>query len=242
MPTSPFLPIVRLLVALLGLVLGASGCKMSHAPSEQDSLEQARSFMVQHDYRSAIVDLKSAIQAKPDNPESRFLLGQAYVAVLLGSDAETQFRRAMALGMSTAPVVEGLTKALLLQNKTAEALQVLDGGAGFSDEEAADMSALRGDALLAQGDKEGARAAVDEAIRLRPGSMTALLAKANLDLAEGRYDEARARSGKGAEGRAVFRLGLEPARRSGAGAGASEGGGAGVYQGGGAWPRLRQLT
>ncbi len=192
MPTSPFLPIVRLLVALLGLVLGASGCKMSHAPSEQDSLEQARSFMVQHDYRSAIVDLKSAIQAKPDNPESRFLLGQAYVAVLLGSEAEAEYRRAMALGMTSAPVVEGLAKALLLQKKAAEALQVLDAGGGFSQDEAADISALRGQALLAQGDMEGAQAAIADAVRLRPGSVSVLLAKADLDLIAGRQDDARA--------------------------------------------------
>ncbi len=61
----------------LGLVLLILFSVLSSAPKLQASsnLESAKDYLSQGDVRSAIIELKNALQEDPDQAEARFLLG-----------------------------------------------------------------------------------------------------------------------------------------------------------------------
>ena len=72
-----------LLVALFGLV---SGC--SRDLTDKQYIERAKQAQDKGDLRASIIDLKNALRRNPDNTEGRWMLGNIYVDVGKGAEAE----------------------------------------------------------------------------------------------------------------------------------------------------------
>ncbi len=62
-----------LTLATVALIAACSG------KSEGDSIAAAKQFFEQHDTEAAIIELKSALQKKPNLGEARYLLGVALI-------------------------------------------------------------------------------------------------------------------------------------------------------------------
>lgn len=83
-------------LALLSLVLAGSGGCSQHSPT--DLVTSAKTYLDKQDRKSAIIQLKSAIQKEPGNQEARLLLGRVYLDTGEYEAAEKEFTKARELG------------------------------------------------------------------------------------------------------------------------------------------------
>ena len=77
------------------LVLGLAGC--DRQASTETLLQEAQSFYDKGDYRSAVIQLKNALQNSPDDEEIRYRLGVAYNRTGDGVSAEKELKKALEL-------------------------------------------------------------------------------------------------------------------------------------------------
>ena len=102
------------------------GCAGKVAPSSAMSAEQARVAMARGKVSRAVESAQAAVLASPRDPQSRALLGAAYVQSGRFASAATAFGDAMQLGDASArtALIYALTQIAAGHNETA--LQVLD--------------------------------------------------------------------------------------------------------------------
>ncbi|MCP5286947.1 MAG: PEP-CTERM system TPR-repeat protein PrsT [Burkholderiaceae bacterium] len=102
----------RLLVptVLATLILAACGGK---DPAEL--VASARGYADKGEHQAAIIELKTAIQAAPDNGEARFLLGRSLLANGDTNGANLELRKAMDLRYDEDQVVPALARAMMQQ-------------------------------------------------------------------------------------------------------------------------------
>ena len=112
--------IFMLAVILAGLSIHAKADENSDAEFVQRAKELRDEGMV----RGAIVELKNALQKNPDNTEARWILGQIYLEIGDGADAEVQLLRAIKLGIDRERAIIPVGEALLLQGKFQD---IIDG-------------------------------------------------------------------------------------------------------------------
>lgn len=98
-------------VSLVVLLAACGGDK----PDEM--LKSASDFLDKNDAKSAIIQVKNALQKNPDLPEARVLLGRALLQSGDPVGAETELRKALALKAPAEQVVPHLAKALLAQRQ-----------------------------------------------------------------------------------------------------------------------------
>lgn len=103
------------------LLLGCSGS--DKVLSEQEYLEQAKSSLDNGKYNEAIIQLKNAVKVNPNSAEGRYLLGELYVNVGSGADAEKELKRAGELGVAGDAIVLLMGDALLQQGKSDEVIK-----------------------------------------------------------------------------------------------------------------------
>ncbi|TWI62994.1 putative PEP-CTERM system TPR-repeat lipoprotein [Pseudoduganella lurida] len=205
-----------------GLALAAllvTGCGSKDNPDQL--LAQARQYEAKGDHRAAIIQLKNALQQRPDDAAARLALGRLYGKTGDQPSAEKELRRALDLGGPRETVLPLLAKSLIAQNQAQAALDLV--GAAPAT---APLLSLRGDALLAlkqfdasraayqaalqkepnhadalnglarhallQNDVDGALRLADAAVVHNPADIDALLFRGDLDKAMGRIDAARA--------------------------------------------------
>jgi putative PEP-CTERM system TPR-repeat lipoprotein len=100
------------------------GCSSSDKVlSEQEYLEQAKDSLDQGKYNDAIIQLKNAVKINPNSAEGRYLLGELYVNVGLGSAAEKELQRAGELGVAGDAIVLLMGDALLQQGKADDVIK-----------------------------------------------------------------------------------------------------------------------
>src|SRR5439155_10502605 len=101
---------VLLVVGVLLVVALSAGC----AKDTPDALvASAKEYLAKNDPKAAIIELRNAVQKKPDFGEARFLLGKT---LLDGGDvltAERELRKAMELDYAPDQVIPQLARALL---------------------------------------------------------------------------------------------------------------------------------
>ena len=83
----------------------------------ESMLKSANDFLAKNDTKSAIIQVKNALQANPELPEARFLLGKALLDTGDAVGAETELRKALALKYSQDQVAPLLAAAMLAQGK-----------------------------------------------------------------------------------------------------------------------------
>src|SRR5262249_728176 len=87
-----FLVLVLALVSMLALAR-SPGAAAATSESEQHHA-QAQGFMAKGDWQSALIELKNAVQADPDNAAARFDLGLVYLRLGDPPSAEKELREA----------------------------------------------------------------------------------------------------------------------------------------------------
>jgi len=95
----------------LGLVLALPACSRDDAAT---FVESAKSYLAKSDPKAAIIQLRNARQAEPENAEIRFLLGRALLENGEPGPAETELRKADSLRYSADAVQPMLAQAGLI--------------------------------------------------------------------------------------------------------------------------------
>ena len=81
--------------SVLLLTGGLASCSRGDSPEQL--VAEAVKYQKQGDRKAAIIQLKNALQKKPDDAEARFLLGSIYIETGEALSAEKELRRAAAI-------------------------------------------------------------------------------------------------------------------------------------------------
>lgn len=127
------------------------GCDNTSNLTEQEHIQRAKDFEDQGKLNGSIIELKNAIQRNPDSPQARLLLGQVYLKVGRGPEAEKEFSRAESLGVSREAIKPQLGEALLLMGEYKRVLDEINPGEKTSKSNLARIHQIRADAMIAQG-------------------------------------------------------------------------------------------
>ena len=163
-------------VGLSLLLLGLTACG-SH-DSAEEHVAKAREFISGADYKSAIIELKNALQLDNQLAEARYLLGTTYLESGDTPSAEKELERALQLGWPTDQVRPVLARTLLAQGELARVREIST--QGLPPQSMATVLAMKAQAALGQGDTWEAEELIDKALASSPDSVEALLARARL--------------------------------------------------------------
>lgn len=180
------------LAALVVLSMSSFPPGAEAKPQDTAHLLQAKADLNNEDPEAAITALRRALQDNPQDAQARWRLGRLYLDAWRGADAEKQLRWAAASGLEPAKVRLPLAQALLMQGKHQALLNEIAIDAEVDPKLAASGLALRGHALVALGDAEKAREALEAALSIDEQAMGATLGLAGL--AMGQKDYARAQA------------------------------------------------
>jgi Tfp pilus assembly protein PilF len=75
-----------------------SGCDRGSRLTEQEHIQRAKDYEDKGNLRVGIIELKNAIQKNPESQQARLMLGQLYLKVGMGAEAEKELRQAEKLG------------------------------------------------------------------------------------------------------------------------------------------------
>ena len=184
------------------------GCDRLKNYTDVEHVQRAKAFQDQGNLRTAVIELKNALQQNPNNSEARWLLGDIYVGLDEGKDAEKELKRANDLGINPEQTKVSLGKALLLQGEFKRVLNEIKTEQNASPSNASKVMAIRGEAQLGLGRIDEARNSFEQALTIQPDMAEALLGKAritaavdkNLDGAVAMVDMALAKAPKNLAG------------------------------------------
>ena len=151
------------------LLGGLSACNRDQ--STASLLAEAKQYQQKGDQKAALIQLKNAVAKSPEDAEARIQLGNLYLETGDAVSAEKELRKAASLGLAPERNLPLLAQALLSQGKAKE---VLDAIKPELAAKSAPLTALRGEALLATGDADGAKAAFDAALAIDGANGAAL--------------------------------------------------------------------
>ncbi len=169
---------------LVSLLLVACGDK------PEAMLASAKDYLAKNDSKAAVIQIKNALQANPDLPEARFLLGSA---LLDGGDpvgAETELRKALALNYPQDQIVPLLAKALMMQG---QAQKVTDEFAKVSLTQPVEKATLQtylATAYAMQGKADEAKVSLEAALQADPSYAPAKLLQARQKAAQRDFEGA----------------------------------------------------
>lgn len=159
------------------LLAGLAGC--SRDQSTASLLAEAKQYQQKGDQKAAMIQLKNAVAKSPEDGEARLQLGMLYLDTGDAVSAEKELRKAASLAIPAERTLPLLAQALQAQGKFKEVLTEITPERAAKS---APLTAVRGDALLATNDLDGAKAAYEAALALQPASGAALTGLARLAL------------------------------------------------------------
>ena len=154
--------------------------------------QKANSLLKQNDRKAAIIELRNALQEKPDSIEARVMLGELYYADGNLGAAEKELDKARSLGGDRALWIKPLGNTYIAMYAPQKVLEVVTEYAKDSNALKADVLALRGLAMMQMGRIEESEKLVQEANSLNPQQVEALFGLAQI--ARMRNDLAKAES------------------------------------------------
>ena len=131
----------------LAVAIVLPGCNSSANFTEQEHIQRAKDFEDGGNLRGSVVELKNAVQKNPDSAQARFLLGQVYLKLKLGAEAEKELSRAVQLGVSRDNAMPFLAESLLLMSEYQRLLDEIQPDNQASPARQALILQLRADAL-----------------------------------------------------------------------------------------------
>jgi len=159
------------------LALGLIGCG-KETPGAL--IESANSFATKGDYKAAAIQLRNALQQKPDNGEARYLLGRVLNEEMDYITAESELRKALEYGYTRDATYAALGQALLRQGKNKELVVELKDRKLADREAEASVETDLGLAYFGLGQRDEARRAFDTALNAKPGYDRARIGQAIL--------------------------------------------------------------
>ena len=171
MTKNPPVPLRALTYTVLcaSLVTLSAGCNRTAAP--EVLVAQAEKFHQAGDEKAALIQLKNALKAAPQNARARQLLGSVYLAEGDAVSADVELRKALALGAAPVAVYGELGKAMLAQGQ----YQLLLDQTATLAAQSPDLLAQRGDAWLGLGDSAKAQDEYQHALGLKADNVEALV-------------------------------------------------------------------
>ncbi|MES2321395.1 MAG: XrtA/PEP-CTERM system TPR-repeat protein PrsT [Pseudomonadota bacterium] len=159
---------------VLAAMLVLPGCARK---SSEDLRAEALQYQQKHEFPAAIIILKNALAQDARDGSTRMQLARVYIDSGDILAAEKESRTALDYGFSEDAALPVLGKALLMQSKFQK---VLDETAAASARGGAEILSLRGDAFMALGKNDEARALYDKVLQARPAFGAALIGRGRL--------------------------------------------------------------
>jgi len=155
-------------------------------------ISSAKDYLAKNDNKSAIIQIKNALQKNPDLPEARFLLGRSLLESGDPAGAETELRKALALNYPQDPAVPLLANALLAQGQVKKLTDEF-GKTNLVDKtaQAALLTSLAV-AYATQGQTEAAQTSLNAALAAAPDYPAAKLIQARQKATQRDFDGAMA--------------------------------------------------
>lgn len=175
------------LVVFVSLLFTACG-----SDNAENLLSSAKEYLAKNDSKAAVIQIKNALQKKPDSPEARYLLGRALSE---GGDpvgAEVELRKALEFKHDPDLVAPLLAKVLLTQGQFKKLTDELSGVELGQSAAKADLQTTLASAYAAQGKGELFQSALKAALSVEPGYGPALLAQARYLAGQRDFDGAMA--------------------------------------------------
>lgn len=157
------------------LMAGLSACGKSE--STATLMAEAKQYQQKGDLKSALIQLKNAVEKSPEDGEARMQLAMLELDMGDAVSADKELRKARSLGIAADRVLPLLGKADMLQGKAKE---LLDDISAEQAARSAPLLTLRGDALLVTGKGDDAKTAYEQALAVNPNAGDALLGLARL--------------------------------------------------------------
>jgi putative PEP-CTERM system TPR-repeat lipoprotein len=150
----------------------------------------ARDYQARGDHKAAAIQLRNALQQRPEDGAARLMLGIAALATADPISAEKELRRALELGQDANVAVPALARAMLELGEAEKLLKEF-GGTKLTDRGAqAALTATIGEAQLLAGRTGEAAESFRSALEADPELVPARLGIARLLAAQGKIDEA----------------------------------------------------
>ncbi len=156
-------------VLLLALVLTACGEK------PEAMLNSAKDYLAKNDAKAAVIQIKNALQANPDLPAARFLLGKTLLETGDAVGAETELRKALALKVPQDQVVPLLARAMLAQGQAKKVIEEFGKTTLSQGPANAELQTSLASAYAMEGKREQSNAALVAALSADPTHDPALL-------------------------------------------------------------------
>lgn len=183
---------VALAIALAFAASGAlSGCDRTSTFTEQERIQRAKDLEDKGDLKGGVIELKNAIQKNPDSAQARLLLGQIYLRLGQGDEAEKEFSRSEKLGINPESIKLQLGKAWLLMGEYKRVLEEISPSASTSPRNKAAFLQMQGDALLGLHKLEEGCKLYKDSLIAEPKHVPAYWGLANCAIAKGDMGEAR---------------------------------------------------
>ena len=187
--TGPIRSRTRALIPML--LVGAVGTLVGCAPSGEELLARAERELAGGEFRSAMIDLRNYVARNPDDARARIQLAHAMLALGDVTAAETEFAKAIELGADRDQALVVECRLMVIRGSHQEALDKCT-TAGANPARAADLSVVRGDALLGLRRYDEAREAFGSVLKAQPQNMAALQGLAAASFGVGGIEAARA--------------------------------------------------
>ncbi len=168
------------------------------ASTPQEDLDKARAYLAEGKTNAAIIEFKNALQKDPNLAEARLALGETYLEYGEPDAALKELSRAQDLGILGDRVTPPLLETKIDLGRRQEVLGELE-----SVTLNPRYQAIRGQALLASGERDRARTDFEAAIKSDPALPRAYLGLAQLSLAPPTPDFTAALGALGAGVKAV---------------------------------------
>ncbi|MBK1630204.1 hypothetical protein CKO31_05485 [Thiohalocapsa halophila] len=175
--------------ALAALVLWSAHLVIAVADAPEDASAAAQRHHDRGNLSAAVIELKNALRADPNDAEARYRLGAIQLQLGDGAAAHKELLRARELGREgLAPF---LARSLLLQDEHQRVLDEFPPDSTLPPSEQALLYAVRGDAHMALDDADAAAASYAIALDIVSEQPDALLGQARLAMRNGEADIAR---------------------------------------------------
>ncbi|WP_077035998.1 XrtA/PEP-CTERM system TPR-repeat protein PrsT [Pelomonas sp. KK5] len=177
-------------VALVLLVGVAALYVHRRNPPVESLIASAQEYLVRNEPKSAMLQLKTALAAKPQSAEARFLLGSALFESGDVTSAEVELRKSIELGYPDESAVPLLARTLLASGQAGKLLLEF-GNHSLKDPNAvADLQASLAQAYAEQHAVDLAQVALDRALAAAPANGRARLVQAAFKAEAGDVDGA----------------------------------------------------
>ena len=189
---------ISMLALLVGLAFDQDQAALADTSTSGGYVEDAVKRLEQQDHKAAVIQLKNALQADPDNLRARQILGEIYLEQGRFAEAEKELKR-VHKETPDLPNKVSLAKALLGQNKAEDVLELIDGVRSDDRDLEQRLVLMRTEALLGLERPDDAKTALSTELDANPLDADVNLMDARISMAEGDIDSAQIKIGRALE-------------------------------------------